>query len=109
MQLSVFHNALRALGIKKASTKAVKHLQSWSSVGYYQEEIALLCQEFRVIRAAKSNSSLASVYSYLENSFEVVLRKYGIIKKRLHIKVNGEERKVMGVYHTIVDILHQGD
>lgn len=62
-----------------------------------------------MIQAAKSNSSLASVYSYLENSFEAVLRKYGIIKKRLHIKVNGEERKVMGVYHTIADILHQGD
>lgn len=41
-------------------TKAVKHFRSWSGVEYYQEEIAPLWQEFRVIRAAKSDSRLAN-------------------------------------------------
>uniref|UniRef100_A0A0C9S7U9 O-fucosyltransferase family protein n=1 Tax=Wollemia nobilis TaxID=56998 RepID=A0A0C9S7U9_9CONI len=41
-------------------TRAVKHFRSWSGVDYYQEEIAPLWQEYKVIRAAKSDSRLAN-------------------------------------------------
>eukprot|EP01018_Ginkgo_biloba_P034793 Gb_36244 [translate_table: standard] len=42
------------------ATRAVKHFRSWSGVEYYQEEIAPLWQEYKVIRAAKSDSRLAN-------------------------------------------------
>ncbi|CAN1331872.1 O-fucosyltransferase 7 [Linum perenne] len=40
-------------------TKAVKHFKSWSGMDYYQE-VASLWDEYKVIRAAKSDSRLAN-------------------------------------------------
>ncbi|CAN0877312.1 O-fucosyltransferase 7 [Linum grandiflorum] len=40
-------------------TKAVKHFKSWSGMDYYQE-VASLWNEYKVIRAAKSDSRLAN-------------------------------------------------
>eukprot|EP00249_Psilotum_nudum_P000392 c11806_g1_i1 orf=982-2679(+) len=42
--------------------KAHKQFRSWSGVKYYEEEIALLWEEYKVIRAAKSDSRLANNY-----------------------------------------------
>lgn len=42
------------------ATRAVKHFRSWSGVEYYQEHIAILWEEYQVIRAAKSDSRLAN-------------------------------------------------
>ncbi|MQL73167.1 hypothetical protein Taro_005515, partial [Colocasia esculenta] len=42
------------------ATKAVKHFRSWSGVEYYVDEISQLWNDFRVIRAAKSDSRLAN-------------------------------------------------
>lgn len=42
------------------ATRAVKHFRSWSGVDYYQEEIASMWNEYKVIRAAKSDSRLAN-------------------------------------------------
>ncbi|CAL1390300.1 unnamed protein product [Linum trigynum] len=41
-------------------TKAVKHFRSWSGMDYYQEEITSLWEDYKVIRAAKSDSRLAN-------------------------------------------------
>ncbi|KAL1821793.1 hypothetical protein DCAR_0418220 [Daucus carota subsp. sativus] len=42
------------------ATRAVKHFRSWSGVDYYQDEIASMWGEYKVIRAAKSDSRLAN-------------------------------------------------
>jgi hypothetical protein len=42
------------------ATRAVKHFRSWSSMDYYQEEIASMWEDYQVIRAAKSDSRLAN-------------------------------------------------
>ncbi|KAG9156085.1 hypothetical protein Leryth_020675 [Lithospermum erythrorhizon] len=42
------------------ATRAVKHFRSWSGVEYYETEIATLWNEYKVIRAAKSDSRLAN-------------------------------------------------
>lgn len=42
------------------ATKAVKYFTSWSGVGYYQDEISRLWDDYQVIRAAKSDSRLAN-------------------------------------------------
>lgn len=42
------------------ATRAVKYFISWSGVEYYQYEISLLWDEYKVIRAAKSDSRLAN-------------------------------------------------
>ncbi|CAI0549221.1 unnamed protein product [Linum tenue] len=41
-------------------TKAVKHFRSWSGMDYYKEEISSLWEDYKVIRAAKSDSRLAN-------------------------------------------------
>ncbi|KFK44341.1 hypothetical protein AALP_AA1G245400 [Arabis alpina] len=43
-----------------AFTKVVKHFKSYSGLSYYQNEIATLWDEYKVIRAAKSDSRLAN-------------------------------------------------
>ncbi|THU47260.1 hypothetical protein C4D60_Mb09t13630 [Musa balbisiana] len=43
-----------------ASTKIVKYFKSWSGVEYYQDEISRLWNDYKVIRAAKSDSRLAN-------------------------------------------------
>ncbi|GAB4844997.1 O-fucosyltransferase 7 [Ancistrocladus abbreviatus] len=40
--------------------KAVKHFKSWSGLDYYQDKIATMWEDYRVIRAAKSDSRLAN-------------------------------------------------
>ncbi|GMH22564.1 hypothetical protein Nepgr_024407 [Nepenthes gracilis] len=40
--------------------RAVKHFRSWSSLDYYQNEIASMWANYQVIRAAKSDSRLAN-------------------------------------------------
>ncbi|MCO5576105.1 hypothetical protein L7F22_029912 [Adiantum nelumboides] len=40
--------------------KAHKHFRSWSSAKYYQEEIAKLWEDYKIIHAAKSDSRLAN-------------------------------------------------
>ncbi|GAV83255.1 O-FucT domain-containing protein [Cephalotus follicularis] len=42
------------------ATRAVKHFRSWSSMDYYQDEIASMWDDYQVIRAAKSDSRLAN-------------------------------------------------
>ncbi|URE35176.1 GDP-fucose protein O-fucosyltransferase [Musa troglodytarum] len=42
------------------STKIVKYFKSWSGVEYYQDEISQLWNDYKVIRAAKSDSRLAN-------------------------------------------------
>ncbi|KAL1224488.1 O-fucosyltransferase 7 [Cardamine amara subsp. amara] len=41
-------------------TKVVKHFKSYSGLSYYQNEIASMWDEYKVIRAAKSDSRLAN-------------------------------------------------
>ncbi|KAL9228739.1 hypothetical protein vseg_004287 [Gypsophila vaccaria] len=43
-----------------SATRAVKHFRSWSGLEYYQKEIASMWSNYRVIRAAKSDSRLAN-------------------------------------------------
>ncbi|VFQ85550.1 unnamed protein product [Cuscuta campestris] len=43
-----------------SATRAVKHFRSWSGMEYYEEEIGSLWKEYKVIRAAKSDSRLAN-------------------------------------------------
>ncbi|CAK9859271.1 unnamed protein product [Sphagnum jensenii] len=43
-----------------SAPKAVKQFQSWSNIKYYQESIAPLWREYKVIRASKSDSRLAN-------------------------------------------------
>ncbi|RWR89948.1 GDP-fucose protein O-fucosyltransferase [Cinnamomum micranthum f. kanehirae] len=43
-----------------ADTKALKHFRSWSGVEYYQEEIAQMWDDYKVIHAAKSDSRVAN-------------------------------------------------
>ncbi|KAE8719552.1 Ascorbate peroxidase 4 isoform 1 [Hibiscus syriacus] len=43
-----------------SATNVVMHFRSWSGLGYYQNEIASLWEEYQVIRAAKSDSRLAN-------------------------------------------------
>ncbi|KAK9757635.1 hypothetical protein RND81_01G175700 [Saponaria officinalis] len=43
-----------------AAPRAVKHFRSWSGLEYYQNEIASMWANYRVIRAAKSDSRLAN-------------------------------------------------
>ncbi|XP_015170236.1 uncharacterized protein At1g04910-like [Solanum tuberosum] len=43
-----------------SATKVVKHFRSWSGVDYYEKEIASMWDEYKVIRAAKSDSRLAN-------------------------------------------------
>lgn len=43
-----------------SAPKAHKQFRSWSGVKYYQEEIAQLWKEYKVIRAVKSDSRLAN-------------------------------------------------
>ncbi|XP_021808216.1 uncharacterized protein At1g04910-like [Prunus avium] len=40
--------------------RAVKLFRSWSGMNYYQDEIAMLWEEYEVIRASKSDSRLAN-------------------------------------------------
>ncbi|KAI3954149.1 hypothetical protein MKW98_017973 [Papaver atlanticum] len=40
------------------ATRAVKHFRSWSGIEYYQDEIARMCEDYQIIRAAKSDSHL---------------------------------------------------
>ncbi|KAF9612064.1 hypothetical protein IFM89_037983 [Coptis chinensis] len=42
------------------ATRAVKQFRSWSGMDYYQDEIASMWEEYKVIRAAKSDSRLAN-------------------------------------------------
>ncbi|XP_059636302.1 O-fucosyltransferase 7-like isoform X2 [Cornus florida] len=42
------------------ATRAVKHFRSWSGIDYYQDEITSLWEDYKVIRAAKSDSRLAN-------------------------------------------------
>ncbi|XP_059453540.1 O-fucosyltransferase 7 [Corylus avellana] len=42
------------------ATRTVKNFRSWSSMDYYQEEIASMWEDYQVIRAAKSDSRLAN-------------------------------------------------
>nr|GMD26289.1 O-fucosyltransferase 7 [Ipomoea batatas] len=42
------------------ASRAVKHFRSWSGMDYYEEEIAGMWKEYKVIRAAKSDSRLAN-------------------------------------------------
>lgn len=42
------------------ATRAVKHFRSWSGIEYYEQEIASMWKEYKVIRAAKSDSRLAN-------------------------------------------------
>ncbi|KAL5558927.1 hypothetical protein UlMin_035138 [Ulmus minor] len=42
------------------ATRAVKHFRSWSSLAYYEEEIANMWDDYQIIRAAKSDSRLAN-------------------------------------------------
>ncbi|XP_042058292.1 O-fucosyltransferase 7-like isoform X1 [Salvia splendens] len=42
------------------ATRAVKHFRSWSGVDYYEQEIASMWEDYKVIRAAKSDSRLAN-------------------------------------------------
>ncbi|XP_019153269.1 PREDICTED: uncharacterized protein At1g04910-like isoform X2 [Ipomoea nil] len=42
------------------ASRAVKHFRSWSGMDYYAEEIAGMWNEYKVIRAAKSDSRLAN-------------------------------------------------
>lgn len=41
-------------------TKVVKHFKSYSGLRYYQNEIATMWDEYKVIRAAKSDSRLVN-------------------------------------------------
>ncbi|KAJ6304659.1 hypothetical protein OIU78_020268 [Salix suchowensis] len=43
-----------------SSMKAVKYFKSWSGMDYYQEEIASMWADYKVIRAAKTDSRLAN-------------------------------------------------
>ncbi|MCO5550397.1 hypothetical protein L7F22_003881 [Adiantum nelumboides] len=43
-----------------SAPKAHKHFRSWSSAKYYQEEIAELWEDYKIIHAAKSDSRLAN-------------------------------------------------
>lgn len=42
------------------ATRAVKHFRSWSGIDYYHNEIASLWTDYKIIRAAKSDSRLAN-------------------------------------------------
>ncbi|KAM7518557.1 hypothetical protein LguiB_017519 [Lonicera macranthoides] len=42
------------------ATVAVEHFRSWSGLDYYQEDIANMWEDYRVIQAAKSDSRLAN-------------------------------------------------
>ncbi|GLT44851.1 hypothetical protein SLA2020_187260 [Shorea laevis] len=43
-----------------SATRVVKHFKSWSGLNYYQNEIAPMWEEYKVLRAAKSDSRLAN-------------------------------------------------
>ncbi|GKV33652.1 hypothetical protein SLEP1_g42132 [Rubroshorea leprosula] len=43
-----------------SGAKVVKHFKSWSGLHYYQDDIAPMWEEYKVIRAAKSDSRLAN-------------------------------------------------
>ncbi|KAL8492330.1 hypothetical protein ACS0TY_023809 [Phlomoides rotata] len=42
------------------ATRAVKHFRSWSGIDYYEQEIVRMWEDYKVIRAAKSDSRLAN-------------------------------------------------